>query len=252
AAAAAGARRPPPARRWGGWSSRRTGLAARRRRARARNGRRAPRRAAVPRSRGGGTGTADRWSQEVKANAECGMRNAESKSDSPFRIPNSTFRITRASPDPDRPPLPAPVPPARAPRDRWPAPPLGPAPGPARHLRHQLERPLPGPEIGQVQPGVRVHHADDRHVRKVQSLGDHLGAEQDVELAVGHALEYPMMRPLGAGGVQVHARDASSRKAKGYEMLQLLGAKAAHALDFLTAHAARGRDRLLVAAVVAA
>src|SRR6184192_4176149 len=103
-----------------------------------------------------------------------------------------------------------------------------------------------------MKSGVRVDHAHDGDVGKVESFGDHLGAEQDVELALGHALEYPMMRPLGAGGVEVHARDAGNRKAKRYEMLQLLGAEAAHALDFLAAHAARGRDRLLVAAVVAA
>src|SRR2546421_649023 len=60
------------------------------------------------------------------------------------------------------------------------------------------------------------------------------------------------MRPLGAGGIEIHARDAGSRKAKRYEMLQLLGAEAAHALDFLAAHATRGRDRRLMTAVMAA
>jgi hypothetical protein len=34
-------------------------------------------------------------------------------------------------------------------------------------LRHKLERPLAGPEIGEMQAGIGVHDADDRHVRKV-------------------------------------------------------------------------------------
>ena len=31
-----------------------------------------------------------------------------------------------------------------------------------------------------MQPHVGVDHADQRHVGKVEALGDHLGAEQDV------------------------------------------------------------------------
>src|SRR5439155_17176280 len=77
------------------------------------------------------------------------------------------------------------------------------------------------------------------------------GAEQDVDLPFRHALEDSGVRPLGAGRVQIHARDAGSRKAQRDEMLQLLRAEAAHALDVLAAHAARGRDRLLMTTVMA-
>jgi choline dehydrogenase-like flavoprotein len=48
--------------------------------------------------------------------------------------------------------------------------------GPAGHLREQLERPLRGAEVRQVQAHVRVHHPDQRHVREVQPLRDHLRA----------------------------------------------------------------------------
>ena len=58
-----------------------------------------------------------------------------------------------------------------------------PAARPARHLGEQLERPLGGAEVGHVQADVRVDDADQRHVGEVQPLGDHLRAEQDVDLA---------------------------------------------------------------------
>src|SRR5205823_4011678 len=70
-------------------------------------------------------------SGKVMRNVEFGMRNRHTTYRStvalPFRNPQSAFRITRASPDPDRPPLPAPVRPGRALRDRWRA-----APSPSR------------------------------------------------------------------------------------------------------------------------
>src|SRR5256885_15698108 len=60
------------------------------------------------------------------------------------------------------------------------------------------------------------------------------------------------MRPLGAGGVQVHARDAGRGEPQPHEVLELLRAEAAHALGLLAAHAARGGDRFFVTAVMAA
>src|SRR5437763_16974947 len=60
------------------------------------------------------------------------------------------------------------------------------------------------------------------------------------------------MRPLGAGGVQVHARDAGRGEPQPHEVLELLRAEAAHALGLLAAHAARGGNRFFVTAVMAA
>ena len=60
---------------------------------------------------------------------------------------------------------------------------LSPAAGAARHLRHQVKRPFGGAEVGQVQGRVGIDHADQRHVGKVEPLGDHLRAQQDVHLA---------------------------------------------------------------------
>ena len=131
-------------------------------------------------------------------------------------------------------------------------PPLRTPPGPTRHLGHQLKRPLRRSEIGQMKSGVRVDHAHNRDIGKVESFGDHLRAEQDVEPALRHALEHAVMRPLGAGRVQVHARDTGRGEPQPHEVLELLRAEAAHALGLLAAHAARGGNLLLVAAIVAA
>src|SRR5690242_6746236 len=108
-----------------------------------------------------------------------------------------------------------------------------------------------GTKIGQVQRRVRVDHADDGDVGEVQPLGDHLRAEQDVDLGPGHALQHAVVRPLRAGRIQVHARDARGRKPQPNEMLQPLGPEPSHALALLAAYPAGAGDRLLVAAVMA-
>ena len=105
---------------------------------------------------------------------------------------------------------------------------------------------------GQVEAGVGIHHADQRHVGEVEPLGDHLRAEQEVDLARLDRGEDPLVRPLGARGVEVHARQPRLGIALGEQPLELLGAEAAHLLHRAGAGAAGERQRLLVAAVVAA
>ena len=57
------------------------------------------------------------------------------------------------------------------------------AAGPSRHLHQELEGALGGAEVGQVQGHVGVEHADERDVRKIEALGDHLRAEEHVGLS---------------------------------------------------------------------
>ena len=102
-----------------------------------------------------------------------------------------------------------------------------------------------------MKPRIRVHDAHHGHVREVQPLRDHLRPEQDVDLSLRHALEHPMVRPLGARRIQVHAGDTGLGEPETDEMLELLGPQAPHALGFLPAQLADGGNRLLVAAVVA-
>ena len=123
-------------------------------------------------------------------------------------------------------------------------------PRPARHLRQQLESALGGAEVRQVQRGIRVHYADHRHVGEVQSLRDHLCPEQDVHVPPAHAFQNAVMRPLAAGRVQIHARQARRREPQLEKVLELLGADAAHPLRVVPAGVTGGGDRLLVAAIV--
>ena len=109
---------------------------------------------------------------------------------------------------------------------------LRPAPRAARDLAQELEAPLGRAEVRQVDPDVRVDDADERHVREVEPLRDHLRAEENVDLAAPHAIENLGVRPLAARRVDVHARDARGRKALGEQPLDLLRAQPAlaHAL----------------------
>ena len=58
-----------------------------------------------------------------------------------------------------------------------------PATGAARNLHQQLERPLARAKVRDVQCEVGEDDAHERHVREMQALRNHLGADQYVELA---------------------------------------------------------------------
>src|SRR5206468_11606766 len=54
--------------------------------------------------------------------------------------------------------------------------------GTAGDLRDQLESALAGAKIRNVQAQVRVDDSDERDIGKVQSFGDHLRADENVDL----------------------------------------------------------------------
>ena len=80
------------------------------------------------------------------------------------------------------------------------------------HLREQLERALGGAKIRQAQSDIRRHHAHQRHVGNVVPLGDHLRADQDVEIALAESLQDDFVLPLAGDGVAIQARDARAGK----------------------------------------
>ena len=55
--------------------------------------------------------------------------------------------------------------------------------GPARDLGKQLKGPLAGAKIRLVQAEVGVNNPDQCHVRKMETLGDHLRAHEDIDFA---------------------------------------------------------------------
>jgi len=77
------------------------------------------------------------------------------------------------------------------------------AAGPAGHLAEQLEGPFGGARIAIGEPEIGIDHADQRHVRKIVTLGDELRADDDVRLALGHCLElqpHPFHAAENVGG----------------------------------------------------
>ena len=84
------------------------------------------------------------------------------------------------------------------------------AAGAAGHLRQQLERPLGRAEIGQAEADVGRDDADERDARKIVPLGDHLRADEHVDLAVAEARQERVQRALAAD----RRRDRAARRAR--------------------------------------
>src|SRR6185437_16508623 len=63
----------------------------------------------------------------------------------------------------------------------------GAPPRAAGHLDDGLGEPLRCPEVTAEEPLVRIENDDQRDIREVMTLGDHLGAYQDPRFAGGHA-----------------------------------------------------------------
>ena len=73
------------------------------------------------------------------------------------------------------------------------------SPGAAGHLLEQLERALGGARIAGGEAHIGIDDPDEGQLRKVVSLGDKLGADDDVEGPVGDVLELAP-QPFGAAG----------------------------------------------------
>ena len=126
------------------------------------------------------------------------------------------------------------------------------AAGAARDLREQLERTFGRAVVRELEHRVGGDNADHRHVRKVEALGDHLGAYQNPCLAPAELPDDALVRVLLARGVVVHAQHRDVREEALHFLLHALRARA-EVLDVLApALRADRRDSLLLPAVVAA
>ena len=87
------------------------------------------------------------------------------------------------------------------------------APGAPGHLGEELEGPFTRPEIGEVcRARVGVDDADERDVGKMEALGNHLGADEDVNFAGAEIAEDAAEIVLALQGVGIHALDAGFGK----------------------------------------
>ena len=101
------------------------------------------------------------------------------------------------------------------------------AAGAAGDLRQQLKRPLRRAEVGQAEADVGRHDADQRDARKVVALGDHLRADEHVDLAVAEPRQQRRRaRPCGGRRRDRAARRARPGQARLHFGLDPLGAEA--------------------------
>jgi len=100
------------------------------------------------------------------------------------------------------------------------------APRAARYLEQQRREALGRAEITAVERVVGAEHADERQPREVVTLGEHLRADQDIDLARVDALAHVGKGALAPRAVAIDALDARLRKALGERSLEPLRAVA--------------------------
>ena len=101
-----------------------------------------------------------------------------------------------------------------------------PATGPTGNLRQQLKGAFPGAKIRLVQGHIGINDAHQRHVGKMQSFRDHLGAEQDVNFAHPEIAQHATVIVLAFHGIGIHAPDRCLRKELSQDLLHFLSAGA--------------------------
>ena len=93
------------------------------------------------------------------------------------------------------------------------------------HLREQLKRALARAKVRHVQAEIGIHDAHQGDIRKVESLGDHLGAHQDVDLPGPEIPQHSTIVILAFEGIRIHSRDACVGEEFVERGLHLLGAE---------------------------
>ena len=121
----------------------------------------------------------------------------------------------------------------------------------ADDLRDQAEHALVGAEALPEQQRVDAQHTDECNFFKVQPLGYHLGAKQDVVLVPGKLGQHRFVGVFFAGRVLVHPQNAGAGQKFRQFFLNALGTEAS-VVDLAAALGAERRQRMhRLAAVVA-
>jgi len=94
------------------------------------------------------------------------------------------------------------------------------------HLYHRLGKAFVAAEVGAKQALVRVDDADQRELREVMTLGEHLCADEDVGLAQSRLFENGIHCTAPLCAVAVDTEDGPPGKAPSKGVLQALGALA--------------------------
>ena len=86
--------------------------------------------------------------------------------------------------------------------------------GAAGDLREELERPLRGAIVGQVERHIGRDDGGERHRRQVEALCRELGSDEDVDSPVAEVVVHRFEAAARPNGVRVQACDAKRRKAR--------------------------------------
>ncbi len=123
--------------------------------------------------------------------------------------------------------------------------------GAAGDLGEELEGALTSAEVGGVEGEVGIEDADECDVGEVEAFGDHLGAEEDVDLFGTEVAKGVAESVFSAGGVGVEARDLGGGEDLAENDFGFFGAVSLLANCGIVAVGAGAGDDGLVAADVA-
>ena len=126
------------------------------------------------------------------------------------------------------------------------------AAGASRDLQQQLGHALGGAKVDAEQPAVGVEDRHQGDVREVVSFREHLGADDDVDVAGMHAIEQRFQRTAAARCIAVHPGDAQAVDPRLQGARDALGAEPETAHVLRAAPGAFGDRRAHRRAVVAA
>ena len=97
--------------------------------------------------------------------------------------------------------------------------------GASCHLGEELEGAFASAEVGDVEREVGIENGGEGDVREVESLGDHLGAEEDIDLARTEGGEGIFERVFAAGGIGVEPSEGGFWEDFAENLFDFFGAK---------------------------
>src|ERR1700733_6815803 len=100
------------------------------------------------------------------------------------------------------------------------------APGATGDLGEELEGAFGGAKIGAAEGEIGSYDSDERDALEIVALGDHLRADEDIDLTFRECAEHLLEFALGAEGVAVEAADAGGWELLAEVFVDALGAVA--------------------------
>ena len=102
-----------------------------------------------------------------------------------------------------------------------------------------------------IQRIIRIHHTHQGHIVKIQPLGHHLGAHQNIIFVSRKGVKQLLVAEFTCGGVCVHTQNSCRGKQRLQFILDPLGAEPTVPHRVAAAFRARIVQRLGIAAIVA-